>query len=149
MYPYRGFLEALPMVLSRGFLLIRWGAYAISLGGLLGWAADRPLGSAMAEVAETLELLPLGLGTLAVLAGCLVLCFKEEAKRLLLVGAAASAVFLLVIPGLASLTQFGPNIHDWTGMFFFLWLLSCLVAPAILLVGLVRFLLQCHRDRRP
>lgn len=137
------------MTLSRGFLLIRRGAYAITLGGLVGWAADRPLGSPMAEVAETLELLLLGLGTLAVLAGCFVLCIKEQAKRLLLVGAVASAAFLLVIPGLASLTQIGPSIHDWTAMFFFLWLLFCLVAPAILLVGFVRFLVQNYRERQP
>lgn len=137
------------MTLSRGLLLIRWGAYAIAFGVLLGWAGEQRLGPPLDEVAEVSQLLFLALGTLALLSGCLVLCIKEQAKRLLLVGAAASAVFLLGIPRLVSLTQFGPNLHDWTGMFFFLWLLSCLVAPAIMLVGLVRLLVQHYRERQP
>lgn len=135
------------MNLSRGLLLIRIGGYAITLGVLLGWAAEQRLGSPSVEVAEVLELLLLASGTLVLLAGGVVWCIKEQAKRLLLTGAVASAVFLLLIPGLASLAHFEPNVHSWTGLLFFLWALSCLVGPAILLVGLVRFLFRQHHER--
>ena len=90
------------MTLSRGFLLIRWGTYAITLGVLLGWADEQRLGSPLAEVVEILQIFFLASGALVLLAGCLVLCLKEQAKRLLLVGAAASAVVLLATPGLQS-----------------------------------------------
>ncbi len=148
-YDRRAFVATWNMKLSRGLLLIRCGGYAITLGVLLGWTADQRLGSPLAEVAETLGLFLLASGTLALLAGCVVLCIKEQAKRLLFTGAVASGIFLLLIPGLASLAHFDANVHDWTGLLFFLWVLSCLVGPAILLVGLARFLFRQRHGQQP
>lgn len=107
---------------------------------LLGWASDQPVGS-FAEAGEILELFFVASGTFVVLIGCMVFCVKGQARRLVLAGSVASAACLLLIPALASLAHFDPNVHDWTGLLFFLWLLSCLVGPAILIVGVIRFLL--------
>jgi hypothetical protein len=91
-------------------------------------------------------LLLLGSGTLVVLVGCVVLCVKEHPKQLMLAGSITTGGSLLVIPALATIAHFEPNVHDWTGFLFFIWLLTCVISPVVLLVGFLRYLLQLHRD---
>lgn len=111
---------------------------------LLAWVNDsaRPL-----YIAEATGLLLLVPGILILLAGCLIFCSQGEAKRVMLTGAVISGVSLIVIPGLSLLVHFEPNVHDWTGLLFFLWLPSCVVGPLFVLVGASRFFLQKRKSR--
>jgi hypothetical protein len=126
--------------MSRTKVLILAGASAILLGVLLlGRVNDssRPL-----YVAEAIGFLLLVSGIPIFLAGCLKFCSKGEAIEVMLVGLTISGVSLIVIPGLSLLLHFEPNVHDWTGLLFFLWLPSCAIGPIFVLVGLSRRLLQ-------
>lgn len=133
------------MTVSRGKLLIRIGFYSVILGVLCGWASERSLPSPFGEIFDGLMLLLLGSAILILSVGCIVLCIKELPGPLLRAGTIASAVTLLVVPVITSMAHFEPNVHSWTGSLFFLWVFFCLLCPAILLVGLVRYLLQRRR----
>jgi hypothetical protein len=133
------------MTLPRGKLLIRIGSYSVILGVLCGWASERSLPSPFGEISDGLMLLFLGSGILILSVGCIVLCIKELPGPLLRAGIIASAVTLLVVPAIISMAHFEPNVHSWTGLLFFLWLFFCLLCLAILLVGLVPYLLQRRR----
>jgi hypothetical protein len=126
------------MTLSRGKLFIRFGSYSIAFGVLCAWASDRRLSSPLSEIFVALMFILVVLGILALSAGCVVFCVKETGRQLLRTGAIFSGVALIVIPAATSLTHFEPNVHEWTGILFFLWLLFCFLALAILLVGFLR-----------
>ncbi|HYM78591.1 MAG TPA: hypothetical protein VE377_21650 [Candidatus Dormibacteraeota bacterium] len=126
--------------MSRTKILILTGSGAITLGVLLlGWVNDSARPLYVAAAAGLLLLVP---GILIVLAGCLMFCCKEEPNKVMLAGLMISGVSLIVIPGSSLLLHFEPNVHDWTGLLFFMWLPSCAVGPVFVLVGLSRRFLQ-------
>jgi hypothetical protein len=133
------------MTLSRAKFFLRAGSISMTFGtlfaGLLNMVSSTPL-SVLLGVLAVLLLAP---GLLVLLTGCITFCFKEHSRQLMLTGAVASGVSLLLIPGVAALAHFDPNIHDWTGPLFFLWILSSVIGPIILLAGLARYLLQARR----
>jgi hypothetical protein len=133
------------MTNSRTKTPILAGSSAILLGVLLlGWVNDSARPLYVAEAAGLLLLVP---GILIFLAGCLFFCRNERASKVLLAGAMISGVSLIVIPGLSLLLHFEPNVHDWTGLLFFLWLPSCALGPLFVLVGLSRHLVQKRKGQ--
>jgi hypothetical protein len=133
------------MIMSRTKILVLAGSSSILLGVLaLASVNDsaRPL-----FVVEAAGLLLLVLGILLFLLGCVIFCSKAEANRVMLAGAVISGVSLILIPGLSLLLRFEPNVHGWTGLLFFLWIPSCAIGPAFVLVGLSRRFLQKRRGQ--
>ena len=135
------------MTLSRAKLFLGAGSISIIFGTLLAGLLNMVSSTPLAVLLGVLAVLLLAPGLLVLLAGCILFCFKEHSRQLMLTGAVASGVSLLLIPGVASLVHFDPNIHDWTGPLFFLWILSCVIGPIILLAGLARYFLQARRTR--
>jgi hypothetical protein len=125
----------------RGRIPILAGAVAVVLGVLLlAWVNESSQTPLIAELVGFVLLVP---GLLAVFAGCILFCLKEEARKVLLVGTAVSAVSFVVVPLLKYLFDFDFNVHGWTGpLFFFLWVPACLIGPAFLLAGIIRILLH-------
>jgi hypothetical protein len=87
-------------------------------------------------------------GMLALVAGSIAFCAKEEARHVLRAGVITSGVALVVVPLLARIMNIDANVHDWTGLvFFFLWLPACVLGPVFLLAGGVRVLLRRRQAR--
>jgi hypothetical protein len=133
------------MILSRARLLIRAGLLALAMGVLLWWGDALP--SPIADVSDVLQILLLVSGALLLLTGCVMFSAKALPTMVLLVGGVTSAVSLLVVPLGASLLHFEPNIHNWTGLLLFIWLLLCFLCPVILGFGIVRFIVQRRQEQ--
>jgi hypothetical protein len=125
----------------RGRIPILAGSAAVVLGVLLlAWVNESSQTLLIAEVLGFVLLVP---GLLAVFAGCILFCVKEEARKVLLGGAVLSGVSLVLVPLLKFLLALDFNVHGWTGLlFFFVWVPACVIGPALLLAGIIRIFLH-------
>jgi hypothetical protein len=132
--------------MSRAKILISAGSSAVVLSiTLLAWVNDSARPSVIPEVLGLLLLVP---GMLALFAGSIAFCAKEEATQVLRAGVITSGVALVLVPLLARIMNIDANVHDWTGLvFFFLWVPACVLGPVFLLVGAVRLLLRRRQAR--
>ena len=107
---------------------------------LLAWVNESSQTLLIAEVLGFVLLVP---GLLAVFAGCILFCVKEEARKVLMGGAVLSGVSLVLVPLLKFLLALDFNVHGWTGLlFFFVWVPACVIGPALLLAGIIRIFLH-------
>lgn|SRR5579863_3903140 len=125
----------------RGRIPILAGSAAVVLGVLLlAWVNESSQTLLIAEVLGFVLLVP---GLLAVFAGCILFCVKEEARKVLMGGAVLSGVSLVLVPLLKFLLALEFNVHGWTGLlFFFVWVPACVIGPALLLAGIIRIFLH-------
>jgi hypothetical protein len=125
----------------RGRIPILAGSAAVVLGVLLlAWVNESSQTLLIAEVLGFVLLVP---GLLAVFAGCILFCVKEEARKVLMGGAVLSGVSLVLVPLLKFLLALDFNVHGWTGLlFFFVWVPACVIGPALLLAGIIRIFLH-------
>jgi len=125
----------------RGRIPILAGSAAVLLGVLLlAWVNESSQTLLIAEVLGFVLLVP---GLLAVFAGCILFCVKEEARKVLMGGAVLSGVSLVLVPLLKFLLALDFNVHGWTGLlFFFVWVPACVIGPALLLAGIIRIFLH-------
>lgn len=128
-------------MLRRGWIIFIIGATLIALGILLDRQSEIQDSELTFFVSSSL--LALAAGALLTLLGCVMVCIKERATLLMLIGVAACGA----LPFLGGLMMRVVNVHSWTGMLLGVWFLAIFVAAMFLLVGFIRFLFRFLRRR--
>lgn len=123
---------------SRRKFFLALGTGAIVLGIFFSWMLDTDFGIGRGGVLEPVSLLLLGLGSIAVLIGTIIISATLRPADAMVWGALTFAFFVFAVPFLVSLLHFEVNVHSWTGVLLVPWLLCCLISLILLVVGVVR-----------
>ena len=124
-------------------MLLLAGVIATTIGVLLSRGGNLP--SPYAAVCGALSPVTLVLGLLLFMAGVVVLCVAASPGQLSVAGLLASTVVFAVIPTVAWLLDFKADVHGTTGLLWVIWFCLCIASPAVLTVGVMRFMARHSR----